>query len=196
MSHRHPQKRLWAASLALAFLLVSALAWAGVHKHTGTHLTKKSPEDVWKVLSAYSEICGKGCRYERPNLVQVKKLSIHASSSSWYTWSHVENTLRDVKYFSKVTIRWNKGGGFSTDTLQLNESHRKLIDELEAKTGLKHRPAFDTANTTTTAQPQGSSTLVKQHVVLTSSGLLDLWPAKVMEGIREHMAATFRNIGP
>ncbi len=188
--------RLWAWACGLALLLIVGVALAGTHRLTGTHLTRKSPAQVWTILTAYSDYCEKGCRYERPNLVRVKKLSQHETDTSWYTWSHVDNILRDVTYFSKVTVKWDREGGFSTDTLQLDASHQKLIDELEEKTGLKHRPAFDTANTTTTVAKNGGKTFVRQDVVLTASGVLDMWPAKIEQGIRDHMDATFKNIGP
>jgi len=58
-----------------------------------------------------------------------------------------------------------------------------------------HRPAFDTALTRTFVTRNGTTTRVSQNVVLSASGLVDLWPAKIVEGIREHIDATFRNIG-
>ena len=196
MRRRHHGQRIYSWALAAALASCSSLAHADTHTLTGAHVTQKSPEKIWSILTAYPDICAKGCRYERPNLIRVKKVSYLASETSWYTWSHVENAIRDVTYFSKVTINWRENGDFTTDTLQLNDSHRELIDALKKKTGLDHRPAFDTANTTTTVRKSGERTQVTQKVVLTSSGLLDLWPAKVLAGIREHMEATFRNIGP
>ena len=189
------RSRIWSWATALVLLLFVGAAVAATHRLTGTHETQKSPDQVWEILTAYPDICARGCRYERPNLVRVVKLEEWATDSSWYTWSHVENPLRDVTYFSKVSVRWNDGGGFSTETLQLDPSHKRLIEHLENKTGLKHRPAFDSANTTTTVSRHGSKTLVRQQVVLTASGVIDLWPGKILEGIREHMDATFRNIG-
>jgi hypothetical protein len=182
--------------LFAAVTLLCSNAWADSHYIRGTHLTRKSPEDVWEILTAYSQTCGRGCKYERPNVVRVEKLDHWATETSWYTWSLVANPLRDVTYFSRVTVRWNDQGGFTSDTLQLDESHQGLIAQLTKKTGLTHRPAFDTANTTTTVSLEGRKTSVHQTVKLTTSGMLDLWPGKVDDGIREYMSATFRNIGP
>jgi len=179
-----------------AVSLLCSNAWADTHYVTGTHQTRKSPEDVWDILAAYSKTCARGCKYERPNLVRVEKLDYLATEGSWYTWSLVANPLRDVTYFSRVTVRWDDEGGFTSDTLQLDESHQTLIAQLSKKTGRPHRPAFDTANTTTTVFLEGRKTSVHQTVKLTTSGVLDLWPGKVDNGIREYMSATFRNIGP
>jgi len=193
-NHRAHTIRAW--SLALAVLLSATLAWAGSHRRTASHMTQKSPAQVWDILTDYPEICGKGCRYERPNLVRVTKLGYQATDHAWYTWSHVENTLRDVTYFSKVTVSWNGDGTFTTDTLQLDGSHKDLIASLKQKTGLDHHPAFDTALTRTIVKKEDGKTKVTQKVELTASGMLELWPGKIMDGIVEHMNATFRNIGP
>lgn len=190
------RRRLRTWGLAAAFGFCTSLALADTHRLSGTHVTHKSPAKIWGILTAYSEICAKGCRYERPHLVRVKKLSYQANETSWYTWSHVENPIRDVTYFSKITINRLENGDFTTHTLQLDGSHQELIETLKKKSGLEHRPAFDTANTTTIVKSNGDRTEVTQKVVLTSSGILDLWPARVLAGIQEHMDATFRNIGP
>lgn len=187
-------KSRWREFLAVALLCTNA--WADTHYITGRHFTRKSPEEVWGILTAYDQTCGRGCKYERPNVVRVEKLDYLATDSSWYTWSLVANPLRDVTYFSRVTVRWDDEGGFTSDTLQLDASHQGLISQLSKKTGLTHKPAFDTANTTTTVFLEGRKTSVHQTVKLTTSGILDLWPGKVDDGIREYMSATFRNIGP
>ncbi|HXS17258.1 MAG TPA: hypothetical protein VN764_08715 [Polyangiaceae bacterium] len=177
-------------------MLICTNAWADTHYITGTHSTRRSPQQVWNILVAYGQTCARGCKYERPNLVRVEKLDYLASDSSWYTWSLVNNALRDVTYFSRVTVRWDDEGGFTFETLQLDASHQTLIGQLSKKTGRSHKPAFDTANTTTSVFWDGRKTSVNQTVKLTTSGLLDLWPGKVDDGIREYMSATFRNIGP
>lgn len=191
-----PQSRSWRWAVFAFSMLLTLDAWARAHSLSGTHVTRKSPEHVWQVLTAYSQTCASGCRYERPKLVQVKRVGETKSETIWYTWSHVSNPIRDVTYFSRVTVRWQDNGGFVLDTLQLDESHRDIINDLSKQTGLGHRPAFDTANTRTSVSPKSGKTTVTQKVTLTTSGVLDLWPAKVDEGIVEHMSSTFRNIGP
>lgn len=148
-------------------------------------------------MTDYANTCDKGCKYSRPNLVAVKKLNYKSTSNRWYTWSHISNTLKDVKFFTEVSLQRGADGQFVANNRQLDESDASLIKALEAKTGLSHSPAFDAGNTrTTTSKTKDGKTKVAQVVTLRASGMVAMWPGKIREGIRESVATTFKNIGP
>jgi carbon monoxide dehydrogenase subunit G len=182
-------------ALFLLLFLTAVDAWAGTHKISGSFVTKKAPEQVWKVLSAYNETCAKGCRYRRDDLVLTKKLGYRATDKTWYTWTHLSTTLREVKYFTKVTFEKRADGTFRVINQQLDKSDEKVIAELEKQTGLKHSPAFDSGVTvTTTEKLSDGQTKVSQTITLSASGILAMWGGKIEREARENMQTTFKNI--
>jgi len=176
-----------------ALFFVAGPASAADFRYEAKHTTSKAAPRVWKIMSAYSQICDKGCKYHRPDLVRVKKVSYRASKNSWYTWSHVSTLIKDVKYFTKVTIKRESDGSFVADNRQVVD--KKLIRALEKNTGLEHSPAFDAGNTRTIAKTlPGGKTQVTLIVTLSASGVVAMWPSKVRAGIKKGVAQTFKNI--
>lgn len=181
---------LWTAGA----LLVAASAAAATFQHVAEHVTQKSPSHVWKVLSAYDETCDKGCKYSRPSLVKVVKISHGATPTRWYTWSNISSPVKDAKYFTEVTLSRQSGGHFSTVNRQLDASDKALIEVLERKTGLKHAPVFDGGSTKTVTLSRGEQTVVKQIVTVETGAVIGLWARKIREEMEKNVSATFRNI--
>lgn len=188
---RRTLRALWTGA---SVLLLSATAWAATFQHAAEHVTDKSPEHVWKVLTAYDKTCEKGCKYSRPSLVKVVKVSHQATPTRWYTWSHVASTLKDAKYFTEVTLARKAEGHFTTVNRQLDGSDKALIEALESKTGLKHSPIFDGGSTKTTTTKRANRTVVTQVVTLETGAVVGLWAGKIREEMAKNVSATFRNI--
>lgn len=187
-------RALRAFGMGASLLFLSAAAWAATLQHSAEHVTDKSPAHVWKVLTAYSETCDKGCKYSRPNLVKVVKVSHQATATRWYTWSHVGSTLKDAKYFTEVTLVRKSEGHFTTVNRQLDRGDKALIEVLEQKTGLKHSPIFEGGSTKTVTSRRGEKTVVSQIVTLETGVAFGLWAGKIREEMEKNVSATFRNI--
>lgn len=180
--------------VGVGLLLASAIAWAATFQHSAQLVTQKSPEHVWKVLTAYDETCDSGCKYSRPNLVQVKKLNHDATATRWYTWSHAASTLKDAKYFTEVVLKRQSDGHFTTINRQLDGDDKALIEVLENKTGLKHSPLFDGGATKTVTKSRGAKTVVSQVVTLETGAIVGLWAGRIRDEMEKSVSATFRNI--
>lgn len=183
----------------LLLVCVVGLFWADPasakdHQHEGSHITSKSPAQVVTILTAYEQTCESGCRFSRPNLKEIRRLGFQANERRWYTWSEIKNSIRNVKFFTEVTLE-SSGGARVLRSRQLDESDQALIAALEEHSGLPHAPAFDKALTVTAMQPSGEGTRVTQSVFLTSSGMLSMWSGKILASVKESMAAVFSNIG-
>jgi hypothetical protein len=177
-------------------LLIATIAQAGDFRYQASHVTSKSPEQVWEVMTDYARTCSKGCRYKRPDLVVVKKLNFRAKADSWYTWSHVSSTLKEVKYFTHVSITRHADGNITANNRQVGENEKQLIKQLEEQTGLKHSPAFDSGNTKTVTKSRADGkTEMTQIVTLTASGVIAMWAGKIREGMRDNVGWTFENVG-
>lgn len=169
-------------------------ATAKEHHHEGSHATSKSPTEVVAILTAYDQTCESGCRYARPNLKEIRRLSYRSTTSRWYTWSEIKNTIRNVKFFTEVTLE-SSGAARTLKSRQLDDGDGPLIAALEEHTGLPHSPAFDRALTVTALEPHGDVTRVTQSVFLSSSGMLSMWSGKIIASVKESMEAVFSNIG-
>lgn len=180
--------------LALAVVLVATVAWAATYTHTAHHVTRKSAEHVYNVLTAYGQVCDSGCKYHGPDVVTFKKISHEATDRSWYTWTHVSQSLKHTKYYNEVRVT-KTDGGFKMITRQLDGRDESIIKELEAKTGLEHNPVFDSGRTIFTVKPiGGGKTKVTQDMKLTASGMVTMFGGKIEAGMKEGAKATFRNI--
>jgi hypothetical protein len=126
--------------------------------------------------------------------VKVQKLQFYATSTRWYTWSHVGNTFKDAKYFTEVTLQRKPDGHFTTVNRQLDANDKALVETLESKTGLKHSPIFDGGSTKTITSSSGDNTVVSQVVTLEVGALIGLWAGKIQEEMEKNISATFRNI--
>lgn len=158
-------------------------------------MTSRSPAQIWSILTDYENICN-NCKYKRDDLVVVKKLSYKATESKYYTWSHVSSTIKDVKYFTEVTVTKKADGTFVANNRQLNDKDGDLIKVLEEKTGLKHSPAFDRGNTHSVTEilPDGK-TKITQTVTLTVSGMLAMWEGRVLANMKKSLQLTFEQLG-
>jgi hypothetical protein len=188
--------RTSAWSVIFAFLLVPALAWAAADfTYSASHVTQKSPEHVLSVLTAYGNTCEKGCKYYGPDLVEFTMLKEKKTPTSWYTWSHVSTTMKQVKYFSFVQVTKNADGTFVMTTKQLDERDQAVIDELVKATNREHAPAFDTGFTkfTVTKLPDGK-TKVTQSMKMSASGMLAMFRGKIESGMKKGAEVTFQNI--
>ncbi len=182
----------------LAFLLltaVSAVALAATYSYSATHVTEKSPEHVFRVLTAYDQICDEGCKYEGPGVVKFLKVLEYQSDKSWYTWTHVKSGLKHTKYFNHVRVLSRSDSGFKMVTRQLEERDKAMITKLEKRTGLAHNPVFDTGKTTFTVKKlKNGKTSVTQSMRLTGTGMVTMFRKKIEAGLREGAQATFANI--
>jgi hypothetical protein len=181
--------------MGAATLLVAFGAWAASFSHVAKHTTSKSPQEAWRIMTSYSQTCERGCKYYRPNLVKVKKLGYKATSTSWYTWTHVASALKDGKYFTKVTIKRLPDGNFVSDNRQIDRSQKALIEKLEKASGLKHSPIFDGGGTKTVTKIVGGKTVLTQTLSVHTGAFVGLWEGRIREGLRKAAAATFKNIG-
>jgi len=194
-THSMKSRTKVAGALFFMIMLSAAVALAGHLKYSATHITSKSPEAVWKVITAYKDICDKGCKYGRPDLVVVKRLSYKSTPTSWYTWSQIDSTLKDVRYFTHVTIERTNDGHIIGNNRQLDKSNAALIEKLEKSTGLKHRPAFDSGNTrTSTSTAANGKTKISVLVTLQASGILAMWEGRIRKKMAENVNRTFSNI--
>lgn len=191
-----PGTRRLARRLVLTGLLLSATALAGDIRYQASRITSKSPEQLWSIMTDYAQTCDKGCKYKRPDLVVVKKIPFRSGKDNWYTWSHVSTTLKDVTYFTHVTIVRKDDGNIVANNRQVAQHDKELIATLEKHSGLKHAPAFDAGNTqTVTETVPGGKTKITQVVTLTASGVLALWEGKIRAEMKENIDRTFENIG-
>jgi len=185
-------KGVWAG---LGVLLLAGTAWAGSYAHVATHVTAKSPEHVLAVLTSYGQVCNEGCKYYGPDVKEFIQVSHKKTATSWYTWTFVSTTMRDVKYFNKVTQIVKSDGTILLVTRQLDESDKALVDELVKATGKPHGPAFDTGKTVFVIRKQDDGkTKVVQDMAMTASGMLDMFGDKIKDGMKVGAAATFKNI--
>lgn len=180
--------------IGLALFLLAGSAVASDVSYAASHTTEKSPAAVLEVLSAYDKTCDKGCKYSRPNLVVVKKVAHQSTASRYYTWTHLSNTIKDVKYFTEVKIEKKAGGHFVLNNRQLDKSDKTLIASLESKTGLSHSPAFDGGATITVTETVGDKTKVTQNVTVIAGTLASIWGGRIRDGMKESVDATFKNI--
>lgn len=177
-------------------LVIPAVAWAASEfSYTGEHVTKKSPEHVLSVLTAYGKTCDKGCKYYGPDLVEFVSLPEKRTATSWYTWSHVSTTMKTVKYFSFVQVTKQDDGGFVMTTRQLEDRDKALVDDLTKATKKEHSPAFDSGFTKFTVTKTGDGrTKVVQAMKMTASGMLAMFGGKIEGGMKNGAAVTFQNI--
>ncbi len=178
-----------------AVLLAAGAAWAGSYAYVASHVTKKTPEQVLGVLTAYGQICDSGCKYYGPDVKEFVQLSQKKTPESWYTWSWVTNAVKDVKYFNKVTVQTKSDGTLLMVTRQLDESDKAVIDELTKATGKPHSPAFDKGKSVFVIRKQDDGTTkVTQDMSMVASGMLDMFGDKIRQGMKDGAAATFKNI--
>lgn len=180
----------------LGTVLIPVAAWAAsVFAHTAEHVTKKSPEHVLEVLTAYGKTCDKGCKYYGPDLVEFVALPVKRTAATWYTWSHVSTTMKTVKYFSVVQLTKQADGGFVMTTRQLEEKDKALVDELSKATKKEHSPAFDSGVTkfTVTKLPDGQTKVI-QAMKMSASGMLAMFGGKIEGGMKNGATVTFQNI--
>ena len=185
--------RFFPLCLSVSLLCTTAIAFAAKNfEHTESHLSPNSPAKVEAILRDYGNYCDHGCRYSRPNLVKIRLLDYKKSDTSWYTWTYVSTTFKDVKYFTHVQLNRKKDGAFHWQSQQVKDP--QLLRTLKAKTGLDHKPAFVGGSTSITAVKQGSGTKFTQHVVVEADGFLARFPGKIIAGIKKSFRWTFHNI--
>jgi hypothetical protein len=108
----------------------------------------------------------------------------------------VSSTLKEVKYFTHVSITRHADGNITANNRQVGENEKQLIKQLEEQTGLKHSPAFDSGNTKTVTKSRADGkTEMTQIVTLTASGVIAMWAGKIREGMRDNVGWTFENVG-
>lgn len=190
-----PSSRLASWLLAASLSLVAGSAWAGDYAYVATHVTKKSPEHVLQVLTAYGKYCDRGCQYYGPDVKEFIQLDYQKTATSWYTWTWVSTSIKDVKYFNHVRLIRKKDGTIIMVTRQLDSQDAVLVEQLKKKTGKEHNPAFDTGQTTFVIQStKDQQVKVVQDMKMSASGMLDLFGGKIRDGMKAGAAATFKNI--
>lgn len=103
--------------------------------------------------------------------------------------------MKTVKYFSQVTVKTKSDGSIVLVTRLLDESDAALVKELEQKTGKEHKPAFDTGKTIfSITDTKDGKVKVVQDMVMTCSGLIDMFSSQIKAGQKEGAAITFKNI--
>jgi hypothetical protein len=184
-----------AAWLGAATLLTAGIGWAATTLHySASHVTNKSPEQVLAVLTAYNQVCDRGCKYYGPYVVESMTVPYRRTRDDYYTWTFM-SAKKDVRYFNHVHITRRGNGSILVNTRQLDDDDDDLVDELEDRTGREHDPAFDEGETRVeiVALPDGHSR-VTQSVRLTASGFLALITGKIRQGMEAGTRAVFRNL--
>lgn len=189
-----PARRGLGLRVALFLLALSAFAWAASYAYSATHETKKSPDHVFSVLTAYGQVCNQGCKYFGPDVVKFVQLSERKTAESWYTWTHVKTGLKHTKYFNHVRVVSRSESGFKLVTRQLDASDKQTIAYLTEKTSLEHAPVFDTGETVFTVTSSGDKTSVTQAMKLSASGMITMFGGRIEAGMRDGAKATFANI--
>jgi hypothetical protein len=181
--------------LGLATACTVGIGWAATTiSYSATHVANKEPEQVLAVVTAYSQLCDRGCKYYGPAVVQSMTVPFRRTRDDYYTWTYM-SAKKDVRYFNHVHITRRANGSILVNTRQLNDDDDDLVDELEERTGREHDPAFDDgeANVEIVALPDGHSR-VTQSVRLTASGFLALVSGKIRAGVEATTRALFYNI--
>ncbi len=181
--------------LGLCVLLFAGLAAAATTlRHRASHLTRKSPEEVLRVLTAYEQHCNSGCKYWGPRIVQWVTVPYYRSRDDYYTWTYMSGR-RDAEYFGHVHITRRGDGSIQLKTRMLDDRDEDLVDFLEEHTGRDHDPGFDEGEVTIDIQPLGDgNTRVTEQISLTASGFLSMYVGTIRAGIEECVRASFRNI--
>ena len=154
-------------------------------------LVDKSVEHILGVLGT-SDICDSGCKYQQPNLVKEVHLKPHATKSSFYKWSYIDNT-KDTKFFTQVTITRKDGGAHVKLRTLTEQTDAARIDELEKASQLEHAPIFDQAITDYELTPEGDKTRVKVTAVTKVSGFVAMFKGKVKAGMQASFQAYLKN---
>ncbi len=184
--------RLLCLTLA-ACLLLSASAYAAkVFKHSAVHLTKKSPAQVEAILRDYKNYCEKGCKYSRPGLKKVERLKYKSAPDSWYTWTYVSSTFKDVKYFTHVTVKRKPDKTFKWYSKQVVDE--ALIAKLEKLTGHENSPVFDDGITNIVVEKSKTGSKFTQNVSITVSGFISHFSSKIYSNMKKSFEATFKNL--
>lgn len=190
-----PRSRRLSLLSGAAIVFLTGVALAGVYKHAATHTTKKSVDHVVSVLTAYGQYCNSGCKYYGPDVVTFEKVSYDKKPGSWYTWTHVSTTMKDVKYYNKVSLTKKPDGSVVMNTRQLDDRDVDALAALKEHHGKEHSPAFDRGVTVFTITDEGEGNVkVVQDMSMTASGMIDMFGGKIMDGMKAGAAATFKNI--
>ena len=189
-------------SLAIFTFVLTSFAGAAIAQSTvtyaGKHQTSRSPEDVLRILTAYSDTCDEGCTYYGPNVVKARRFTEDAGANHWYMWTHVSTSIKDVHYFNRIDYKAT-ADGFVLKSTQLAEEDPIAI-KLAKKYSLDNNPAMDkglTVFTVKTVNKDGKAvgSSVVQDMSLTFSGMVEMFKGKVLDGMKEGAAATFKNLG-
>lgn len=190
-TNRHRLGSLFALA---AVLLTATVAVADDYAYTASHRTKRAPDHVLEVLTAYGRVCDQGCQYHGPDVVKFIRVQELRSESKWYTWTHVKAGGRNVMHFNEVVLQGRSSEGFTFTTRLLEEQDKALVEKLSQRTGLQHNPAFDYGLTTIRVARQGDTTHVTQSMKMRATGLLTMFPGRIKAGMQAGAEATFRNI--
>lgn len=187
--------RLAGFLLGLCVLLLAGASWAATKmSYRASHVTRRTPDEVLRVLTAHSQHCDRGCKYYGPRVVQWLTLPYRRTPNDYFTWTYMSGR-RDAEYFNHVRISRHSDGTIVMRQRLLDDRDEDTIDLLEEQTGLDHDPGFDAGEVTIEIRPQGDGTTrVSERVSLTTSGFLSLYEGTIRAGIEECVRASFRNI--
>ncbi len=182
----------WAFLLVL--LLCGMASAATTLRHRASHLTRKSPEEVLRILTAYEQHCDRGCRYWGPRVAKWVTVPYKRTRDDHYTWTYM-SARRDAEYFAHVRVTRRDDGSIQLKTRMLDDRDEDLVELLEDQTGRDHDPGFDDGEVIIEIRPLGDgNTRVTESITLTASGLLSLYAGTIRAGIEECVRASFRNI--
>lgn len=195
MTASAPRRSRLSLSIGLALALVTGTALASDYAKVATHTTTKSADHVLGVLTAYSQTCKEGCKYKSPDIAKLVQLSHKKTATSWYTWTWISHSVRDVKYFSRVSLNKKPNGTFVLTTRMIGEKEEALIAELEKASGQENKPALDSSRAIYTIEPlEGGKTKLTQDIVVSASGMIDMFGGAIKDGIAAATVANVQNI--
>lgn len=194
----HALYRIRIAAGAFALCTAAPAAAAETVHHSASHTCSKRAPEVLQVLTAYKDICDKGCKYHSPSLVQMFVVNYQRTADSYYTWSYLDD-VKDSQFFSHVTIR-RSGKGRITMVTQVVDPGSPHVAGLKKASGKDHEPLSDAGMTrfeideSYDADGKYLKTKVQQIQKITVSGVFQMFTGKIREGMARAAAATFRNI--
>lgn len=148
--------------------------------------------DALLSMVASNDVCAEKCRYEGPDIVTEKKVGHGATADRYYKWTHIHK-VKHTKFFSVVTVERGSSTVVRKRVLE-EKKDGALIAELEAKTGLEHSPIFDAGVTTYRMSPSDKGMKLHVEARATVSGPISLFMGQVREGLRDSIAAVFKNL--
>jgi hypothetical protein len=183
--------------LSISLLLFAAPAMAAKDiRFVDSTLIQKPKDTLEKALLSYGDWCDSGCQYKSPGVKIEERLAFESTKSRFYTWTWVSD-IKDLKYFSEVTIS-RKKGSFTITKRALGDSDSALVKKLEKSSGHPHKPLLDSSvnivRVKTVLSAKGPECKVTMDTKVRVGGFLSMFSGRVMSGLKESTKALFQSL--